>query len=91
MRFKGAERGRVRESVNLLCDVRLPCPDFSANDQEAFAGVVEIPPRAELFSRVSQPKELHIIPEGDHSLTGPRDRKRAIEHSMRWFQTYLRI
>ena len=45
----------------------------------------------ELFSRVSQPKELHIIPEGDHSLTSPRDRKRAIEHSARWFQTYLRI
>ena len=43
----------------------------------------------ELFSRVSQPKELHIIPEGDHSLTGPSDRKKAIEHSMRWFLTYL--
>jgi len=43
----------------------------------------------ELFSRVSQPKELHIIPTGDHSLTGPDDRKRAIEHSLRWFQTYL--
>jgi len=45
----------------------------------------------QLFSRVCQPKELHIIPEGDHSLTGPSDRKRAIEHSMRWFLTYLPI
>jgi alpha-beta hydrolase superfamily lysophospholipase len=45
----------------------------------------------ELFSRVSHPKELHMIPAGDHSLTGPEDRKMAIEHSMRWFQTYLPI
>ena len=45
----------------------------------------------ELFSRVSQPKELHLIPAGDHSLTGPEDRKRAIDHSLRWFQTYLLI
>lgn len=45
----------------------------------------------ELFSRVSHPKELHLIPAGDHSLTRPEDRKRAIEHSVRWFQTYLLI
>jgi len=43
----------------------------------------------QLFGRVSQPKELHLIPAGDHSLTGPEDRERAIEHSLRWFQTCL--
>ena len=43
----------------------------------------------EIFSHLSQPKELHLIPAGDHSLTAPEDRKRAIEHSLRWFQAYL--
>jgi fermentation-respiration switch protein FrsA (DUF1100 family) len=45
----------------------------------------------QLFRRVSHPKELHLIPEGDHSLTGPGDRKMAIEHSLRWFQACLLI
>jgi alpha-beta hydrolase superfamily lysophospholipase len=45
----------------------------------------------ELFSRVNHPKELHILPDGDHSLIGPQDRQTAIENSLRWFQTYLRI
>lgn len=43
----------------------------------------------EIFSRVSEPKELHIIPAGDHSLTDPADRTKALELSARWFQMHL--
>ena len=53
--------------------------------------IVPYPHAEELFSRVSQPKELHLIPEGDHSLTCAEDRKMAIEHSLRWFQACLPI
>jgi hypothetical protein len=53
--------------------------------------IVPYPHARKLFSLISQPKELQIIPSGDHSLTCAEDRKVAIEHSLRWFQTYLLI
>ncbi len=43
----------------------------------------------EIFRRVRQPKELIIIPAGDHSLTRPEDRTTALVQSARWFETHL--
>lgn len=43
----------------------------------------------DLYDRANGPKTLQIIRGGDHRLTNPQDRKRAIELSLGWFKKYL--
>lgn len=43
----------------------------------------------EIFKHVTGPKELEIIPQGDHSLTDVNGRQRALALSCRWFQNHL--
>ena len=43
----------------------------------------------DLYERANEPKMLEIIKGGDHRLTNPQDRKRAIDLSLEWFKKYL--
>jgi len=43
-----------------------------------------------LFRAASEPKTLLVIPEADHRFTDPDHRFRAAEHSIQWFEKYLR-
>jgi dipeptidyl aminopeptidase/acylaminoacyl peptidase len=43
----------------------------------------------EIFHSVSAPKEIHIIEGGDHRLTDPKHRQRAVELTVEWFKKYL--
>ncbi len=43
----------------------------------------------EIFSRVQEPKELEIFPEGDHAMSGYDERDRAITVSLDWFKKNL--
>lgn len=42
-----------------------------------------------LYERIKEPKELYIIPTGDHRLTGPKDREKATEKTVAWFRKFL--
>ncbi len=43
----------------------------------------------EIFYHLAEPKEIHVIEEADHRLTGLSHRQRAIELSVNWFKKYL--
>ena len=43
----------------------------------------------EIFHSLSAPKEIHIIEGGDHRLTEPAHRGRAMELSGEWFRKHL--
>ncbi len=43
----------------------------------------------EIFHGLGSPKEIHIIEGGDHRLTVPDHRKRAINLTLDWFKKYL--
>jgi alpha-beta hydrolase superfamily lysophospholipase len=43
-----------------------------------------------IFRRAGSPKELLLIPGGDHSLTAAADRAQAIQKSLHWFERYLK-
>lgn len=38
---------------------------------------------------LQSPKEIHILPEGDHRLTEPADRKKATALTVSWFKKFL--
>jgi dipeptidyl aminopeptidase/acylaminoacyl peptidase len=42
----------------------------------------------QLFEHVSEPKAIHIFPEGDHRFSNPVHRDQAIGLSLRWFKTH---
>ena len=42
-----------------------------------------------IYQLAGNPRELEIIPGGDHSLTVRKYREQAIQHSVLWFQRYL--
>lgn len=42
-----------------------------------------------IYERLSCPKNLEIIRGGDHRLTHPRHREKAIETTLEWFERYL--
>ncbi len=43
----------------------------------------------EIFYHLAEPKEICVIEEGDHRLTDPGHRRRAVELSVGWFKKYL--
>ncbi len=43
----------------------------------------------EIFHSLGSPKEIHIIEGGDHRLTHPAHRKRAIDLTLEWLKKYL--
>jgi len=43
----------------------------------------------EIFYHLAEPKEIHVMEEGNHRLTDPGHRQRAIELSLEWFKKYL--
>ncbi len=43
----------------------------------------------EIFFRANEPKELVILPEGDHSLTGAFEREKAVSKSLAWFLQHI--
>lgn len=51
--------------------------------------LVHISQAEELYSLAHPPKHLEIFPGGDHRFIDPQHRRRAIEMSLEWFQTYL--
>ncbi len=42
-----------------------------------------------IYSRVNSPKQIEVIPNGDHSITGSQDRELAIGTSLAWFKKYI--
>lgn len=44
---------------------------------------------ATLHQLLAPPKQVHILPDGDHSLTRPEDRQQALEWSCQWFLQHL--
>jgi dipeptidyl aminopeptidase/acylaminoacyl peptidase len=42
-----------------------------------------------IYEYLNEPKKMEIIEGGDHRLTHPDHRERAIETTMRWFERYL--
>jgi len=42
-----------------------------------------------LYERIREPKELLILPSGDHRLTNPEDRKKATEATVEWLRKFL--
>jgi dipeptidyl aminopeptidase/acylaminoacyl peptidase len=42
-----------------------------------------------IFRNLNTPKEMHVIGKGDHRLTDPVHRQRAIELTVDWFKKYL--
>jgi dipeptidyl aminopeptidase/acylaminoacyl peptidase len=45
----------------------------------------------EIFYHLAEPKRIHVIEEGNHRLTDPVHRQRAIELSVVWFKEYLTV
>jgi len=43
----------------------------------------------EIFHSLREPKEIRIIEGGDHRLTDPKHRQRAVELTVDWFKKYL--
>ncbi len=43
----------------------------------------------EIYNRVCDPKELLLIPDGDHSISNPDDRDKALQSCLNWFCHYL--
>ncbi len=43
----------------------------------------------EIFSCLCDPKQLEIFPDGDHAITDPGDRDRAITMALEWFKRFL--
>lgn len=43
----------------------------------------------EIFHSLGAPKEIHIIEGGDHRLTNPVNRQRAIDLTAEWFKKYF--
>jgi dipeptidyl aminopeptidase/acylaminoacyl peptidase len=43
----------------------------------------------EIFHSLGSPKEIHIIEGGDHRLTDPQHRQRAMDLSVNWFKRFL--
>jgi pimeloyl-ACP methyl ester carboxylesterase len=47
-------------------------------------------PHAELLHQaLHEPKELIFLPEADHSISQPQQRRQAIGHSLAWFKRHL--
>ncbi len=42
-----------------------------------------------IFRNLNTPKEMHVIGKGDHRLTDPIHRQRAIDLTVDWFKKYL--
>ena len=42
-----------------------------------------------LYENANEPKNFQIIEDGDHRLTNPHHRRRAIELTLGWFKQYL--
>jgi hypothetical protein len=42
-----------------------------------------------LYQSARPPKHLEVFPKGDHRFTNPKNRQRAIQMSLDWFQTHL--
>jgi uncharacterized protein len=45
----------------------------------------------EIFHTLGVCKEIHVIEDGDHRLTNPLHRQRAIDLSVGWFKRYLQV
>ena len=43
----------------------------------------------EIFQGLGSPKEIHVIEGGDHRISNPVHRRRALDLSIAWFQKYL--
>lgn len=43
----------------------------------------------EIHKRLQSPKEIHILPQGDHRLKRPEDRKQATEMTVAWLKRFL--
>jgi fermentation-respiration switch protein FrsA (DUF1100 family) len=42
-----------------------------------------------IFNSICDPKQLKIFPEGDHSISDPEDRDKAITAAFEWFRRFL--
>jgi alpha-beta hydrolase superfamily lysophospholipase len=51
--------------------------------------VVPIDQAWEIFNGLGSPKEIRLIERGDHRLTDPAHRQRAIDLSVAWFKKFL--
>ena len=43
----------------------------------------------EIFQGLGSPKEIHVIEDGDHRISNPAHRQRALALSVEWFRRYL--
>jgi len=44
-----------------------------------------------LYENANEPKNIQIIEGGDHRLTNPAHRRRAVELTLDWFKKYLKM